>query len=397
MYARSNEIVWPDDLLGLIDSFLSLGREDFVSLKQKVKRNFLDLEDVIYEMALRDPLSKCTLVSKYQVNVTELLETVWSGLQKEKKSRDLKDTGNYRVAVYYYTLNRGIIFLERLYQFYPDQFQDARPLCSFIPFLRQKTYLNRFFLLMETLKENRVDRLLIITLENYFLGFLDSTVISYFKWQHWFYAFRLVSELPARLIHLKHSQRYEQELIEQLVTHNFNFSPFYHFLTGKMQKSIDGLEEDAGKEDQWISYLNMFSAIPMMRKLAADSDIPSIKHEIIKYIKIKKREYSKIRKLWFRFPLGVIDPKTGRYHFKVAFTVPQLLFFFRVLMETEMLFVQTKKKLFHFINDFIGTDKAGIISLRSLHSKNTLPSQKTINKVRECLLEIIDYINSKYQ
>lgn len=399
MYARSNQIACPDDLHQLIDEMLVSENyeENFTSYKQSLKQYFSCLETAIANTMLHEPFSGHTLIGKYQLRTTGILQEWWNKLEREKAKRDkIVYRDNYRVAVYYYALNQGIHFLEGLFQYYPDCFHTYSPIPYFIPYFRSKTLLNNLQALMENMRENRVDRNLIAILENYFSGFSDNTMIHYFRWYHWHYAIKLAAEFPARLSYLAYSGRYEQELIEQLLSLNFNYTPFCHFLKEKMSKAIENLDDDYKKEEQWLLYQNQLYLIPETKMQAADNLIPPIKAQLLKYTKRRRKELGKRRKLWSKFPVGAIDPITGRYHFQVSLTERQLLFFFRVLLEMKILVVGTKKMLLAFIAEFIGTPNREHLSLHSLLSKDTIPSQNVINKVKQTLTSMLAYINSKY-
>ncbi|MDM8172941.1 hypothetical protein QT327_01035 [Olivibacter sp. 47] len=399
MYARSNRIARADDLHELINEVLisETDKESFTSYKRVIKQYFLSLETNISATVLHEPFSRYTLIGKYQLNITDVMQEWWRRLEQEKERRIKIPYGNnYRAAVYYYALNQGTRFLEGLFQHYPDSFHEHRSLPPFIPYLRSTTFLSNTHLLLGEMYKNRVDRQLINSLQNYFSGFADESMMSYFKWHHWHYALRLAAELPARLSYLKYSDRYERELIEQLIMLNFNYGPFCHLIREKMAKAVENLDDEYKKEEQWLTYQNQLALIPEIKKWAADSQILSIRKQLLTYSKRKRKELRKRRRLWSKFPVGAIDPATGRYHFQVSLTERQLLFFFRVLLEMKILIVDTKKMLFAFIADFIGTPNREHLALHSLLSKDTIPSQQVINKVKQMLTSMLNYINSKY-
>ncbi|MEH6307222.1 hypothetical protein RYH73_16360 [Olivibacter sp. CPCC 100613] len=402
MYAKSdNYLICSSKLDDLIADITDENNvQDFSSSKRTLKQYFQHMEDMIAVNILQvhDFQGRDILIRRYQISVTDALLTSWGKLNNCKQQRDgIRVKNNYEIAVFYHCMHCGIKFLENLQLFYPQNFQSEKILPSFLLHFRSKAFLNNVQELLWVFDENRIERKLISLLKDYFYGFLHEKAGNYITWHHWNYALKLSNELSSRLLFLGYADRKEEELIIQLISFNFNHLPFYHFIIEKMHRLVEVNDDPHGQEEQWTHYRVRLRAIPIIKELAADSQLPTIQYSLLTYIDKKLASFRKTRKIWSKFPVGGAKEDSKKYYFRVSLTARQLIFFFRILLELQILMVGKKKMLFTFIANFIGTPNADRLALHSLLSKDDIPSQQVIEKVKEILIKMINHINTKYR
>lgn len=401
MDMHADGFAYVDELSELINDLINRRRiSDFASCKREIKQYFNRLKNSIDNAILHMPDMQVRniLISRHQITLTETLTNYWASLKNKKMLRRGADfSGDSGVAVYYYCINWGIQFLHYLMLYYPQHFEINRPLPSFVPYFRSKKMQNNVVVLLSSFRENRIDKRLIDVLSNYFYSFLNNKSFNHITWHHWTYAVKIASELSSRLSFLSYTDRHQEELAELLITFNFNHRPFFRFIAEKMSELMEPCKDLYEKEQQWIQFHERLESIPVMSEMACDTTLPDIRYSVAKYIERKLESLSKQRKIWSKFPVGAVNQNSKNYHFKVSLTARQLIFFFRILLELEILVVGRKKTLFTFIANFIGTPNTDRLELHSLLSKDEIPSQNVIEKVKSVLISMINHINANYR
>ncbi len=85
-----------------------------------------------------------------------------------------------------------------------------------------------------------------------------------------------------------------------------------------------------------------------------------------------------------------------RIFFTVSITLEQLLFLFRLLIETGIVIIKRKADLYDFIHLHIGTEERKTFSRGSLRNAFASRRQATAKKVKDILTEMTRLINQKY-
>lgn len=85
-----------------------------------------------------------------------------------------------------------------------------------------------------------------------------------------------------------------------------------------------------------------------------------------------------------------------RLFFTVSITLEQLMFLFRLFIETGIMIIKRKADLYDFIHLHIGTEERTTFSRGSLRNAFASRKQATAKKVKEVLMEMVRLINQKY-
>jgi hypothetical protein len=218
------------------------------------------------------------------------------------------------------------------------------------------------------------------------------------------YAFETYKELGyysalIEALYLRCSDKPKDQLrdcvITELVYHNFNAQAFVSYMLNEV-KSKDRLV--MSKEEQLhILKSKLKSLKQLLERLdyGFDTQASSVKTVLVIDLKSQIKELKKgLQKE--QKELHFNREESALPYFYVNFTALQLLFFFKLMIETKILLMKNRTGLFNFISHHIGTQRKSKLSTGSMQRKFGVIDSAGVRKVKSSLIDMIQLINKKY-
>jgi hypothetical protein len=186
-------------------------------------------------------------------------------------------------------------------------------------------------------------------------------------------------------------------LFRKLIYLNFNCLPVIWFYINRIQRDYDQVDFYEEELVNAIVDLRNLQQMPTKSDCGYQQEAESLKEilckayeEEISCLKRLQRLQSKITyKKWSSM---IFTP----FYFHVAFTLEQLVLFFRLLIESGIINAEKKVALFDFISKHIGTARKEQLSFGSIKNKYNNPQYSAAKKIKIALLEMVRLINEKY-
>jgi len=187
------------------------------------------------------------------------------------------------------------------------------------------------------------------------------------------------------------------KLFRELIYLNFNCLPVIWFYINRIQKDYDQVDFYQEELINAIVDLRNLQQIPTKAGYGYELHSETLKEilskayeEEISCLKRLQRLQSKITyKKWSSM---IFTP----FYFHVAFSVEQMVLFFRLLIEAGIVSAEKKVALFDFISKHIGTARKENLSFGSIKNKYNNPQYSAAQKIKTALLEMVRLINEKY-
>ncbi|MFC5683276.1 hypothetical protein ACYE2N_05015 [Flavobacterium sp. MAHUQ-51] len=179
------------------------------------------------------------------------------------------------------------------------------------------------------------------------------------------------------------------ELEECLIMLNFNTLDFFNYYTDQINTALEEQETDIEKIKLLYKYLKSTNQKILYTQRKLIKILPTTKEQIIGWIE-EEIYYLNQKRILEPYPISRPENQEINDKILTGLSVPQLSYFFSLLIQTGILQPKTQRAIFRFISNHFKTKITDRISVDSLNSKYYNVETATKYAVRE---KIIDLLN----
>ena len=203
-----------------------------------------------------------------------------------------------------------------------------------------------------------------------------------------------VSELiPMLYSQIKYKQKTKKCLNEIILEFNFNSLDFFDYYTNEINKELERQETDLDKFKILYKYLKNTNQKQLYANNKWNTKLPSAKKQISGWLEEEIQYLNQKRMLESYATTNPINVET-KTKFHTDLSVPQLSYFFGLLIQSGIIQPPTQRAIFKFIADHFKTKMTNSISTDSLNSKYYNVETTTRNAVREKIIELLNLSKS---
>lgn len=338
----------------------------------------------------------CRQITDQQMEVSTLLDRAETLLKAiDRSGTSLK----FRISckeVLWTLIRNSFSFIEFLRGRYKDYFNHNLAIPGVLyPFYFAKMT-KQWRAYRSLLERYAVDIPLLSILDGVFGKWKESHPYGKIKWKDLDYLQVLCAELDW-LTKNKGSSSLHEELLYHLFHINFNHKTLFAYCTDYMHKHTLNVDTLVQERREWLDFSRTVAAIIVRRDISYDNTLDSIKLQLNDYINQQIRYIKKKEKLHRPQYSGKFGRIMHPFYFRVSLTVAQLVFLFRLFVESGVIITKNSKDLNEFIVNHIGTLRKDGISPGSIRSKYTPPDKSTVDRVSTVLISMLNLLNAKYK
>lgn len=181
----------------------------------------------------------------------------------------------------------------------------------------------------------------------------------------------------------------EETIKESLFNLNFNATQFFDILTDDILMELAQHENNIQKIDTLYKLLKNYNQKQTRTFIKYNEKLPPIKEQITSWIEEEIQYLSKKIKLEAKQIISISDNE-DKIKFLTDLSVPQLSYFFGLLIQSGIIQPPTQRAVFKFIADHFKTKMTNSISVDSLNSKYYNVETTTKNAVRQKIIELLN-------
>lgn len=185
-------------------------------------------------------------------------------------------------------------------------------------------------------------------------------------------------------------QKTKKNLKEIILEFNFNALDFFDYYTDEINSELDNQESDTEKIKILYQYLKITNQKQLYATNKWNTKLPSAKKQIAGWLEEEIQYLNQKRVLQSYSTTSPINVET-KIKFHTDLSVPQLSYFFGLLIQSGIIQPPTQRAIFKFIADHFKTKMTNSISTDSLNSKYYNVETTTKNAVREKIIELLNF------
>lgn len=287
--------------------------------------------------------------------------------------------------------------LDHLQSYYPGFFDYDAELPAHYAEVRRKAREPGITQLIIDLRKTNAEPGLIDLLENY----LESTDITerfrIRNWRQFFFQHQLqqlISELLRSSI-----DNYTLEILKCLISMDFNSIQVYGYFVKYVERITLGDFSAPEQLEQLIYLMKTFQQVRTDAKGPYDDTAPALKVSVIEGISAEITYIEQKERIYVNNFRAAEPQAPTKFYFKVAITLAELMFFFRIALEVKVIFTKFNSFLYEFVANHIKTERAENFSKKSIHNNfhNKPFPDKTVRVVRNWLSRMIEHIDLYYK
>lgn len=287
--------------------------------------------------------------------------------------------------------------LQYLEQQYSQVFNyDAALPANFVQLARYND--NHLRRLEELVSGSQIDQELAVLLMQFFTSDSQSYRFKINSWRQWLYRESLLITITDHLEH--HSEKDQTlDILKMLVGFELNSIQFYAYWI-KYIEQITISDTSLPEQQQELLYL-----IKVVRQVRTEvpvgfsSESPSLKSSVIECLDAELSYITEKEKVYLQSFKTYNAENSTKFYFRAALTLAELMFFFRVALETGMMSTKFNSYLYEFISKHIQTQRAENISKKSMrnHFNNKPFPDRIVLSVRHWMEKMIEHIDLTYK
>lgn len=188
-------------------------------------------------------------------------------------------------------------------------------------------------------------------------------------------------------------------LLKLFIAEEFNSIQIYGYFV-KYLESITMSDLSAPEQQQKLIYLaKVFQQVRVDAQAKFDPNAPSLKSSVIESIQAELDYIDETEKIYMQSFRETNPEAPTKFYFKVAITIAELMFFFRIALEVKVIMTKFNAYLYEFVSNHIQTERAENISKKSMrnHFNNKPFPDKVVRVVRLWLTRMIEHIDLYYK
>jgi hypothetical protein len=251
---------------------------------------------------------------------------------------------------------------------------------------------------LESIKEKGTDQELISLLESFILAFDKSEKFFIDTWGQWDY----LLNIEARLTDFNKASYQNDanlELLKLIVSQDFNSVHIYAYFTRYFEHMLSAELSHQEQQEELFYLLKIFRQVRIEVSSPYDPGVQSLKTSISDCLLAEIDFLAQKEKVLLQNFQSTSSGKPSRFYFDVVFTLAELMFFFRIMIETGTMWTKFNSHLYEFISAHIRTQRAENLSKKSMrnHFSNKPFPDRIIQKVRDGLVKMIAHIDLYYK
>jgi hypothetical protein len=189
------------------------------------------------------------------------------------------------------------------------------------------------------------------------------------------------------------------ELLKLLVGHDFNSIHINTYFTTYISRITASDLSGQEQQDELLYLLKTFRQVRIEVKESFDPGVQSLKESVSDSLLAELDYLAKKEKVFVKSFVGQNEGKPTRFYFEVMFTLAELMFFLRIMMEAGILQTKFNSHVYEFVSAHIRTKRSENLSKKSMrnHFNNKPFPDRIVQKVREYLSKMIAYIDQHYK
>lgn len=356
---------------------------------ETVQMLFWDIEEQ-YNHYSTD-VEKTTYIVTVQSQLSYLADGITSfeknGLSELKLHESLK-----------YILFRIFALLEHLRTYFPANFNIESDLPIHFTDLFKSSYSVFDSELKRKLEDNKVDPDLSFLIISFSEATSRSERFKIRTWRQWEYLLNTTQYISAFLDNPP-SADINLEILKLFIRQEFNAIQVYGYFIKYLERTT---LSEASFPEQQQELLLLFKTLRQVRvetKGYYCSNVPSLKESMIESLEAELTYLEQKEKVFLQNFKATNPEAPSKFYFKVAFTLAELMFFFRIALEIGLFVTKFNSYLYEFISNHIRTERAENISKKSMrnHFNNKPFPDRTVFSVRSWMEKMINHIDLYYK
>lgn len=212
-----------------------------------------------------------------------------------------------------------------------------------------------------------------------------------------FYQLEYLSDLTVSMHQLLKEEgvHLESQIYKKLLLNNFNHPDFAYLYIMRVKKEYQQAESYREELLEVATQLRILQQYPSSSR-SFNPEAEPLKESLIKSFSEEIKYTQQLHELDLHEQSGHGSRPEPKVFFTVSITLEQLLFLFRLLIETGIIIIRRKSDLYDFVHLHIGTEERKAFSRGSLRNAFSSRRQATAKKIKDVLMEMVRLINQKY-
>ncbi|WP_295664713.1 hypothetical protein [uncultured Mucilaginibacter sp.] len=189
------------------------------------------------------------------------------------------------------------------------------------------------------------------------------------------------------------------ELLKLLVAREFNSIQVYGYFVKYIEKTTLGETSFPEQQQELLYLLKTFRQVRVEAESVYNPTVQSLKLSVIESLEAELTYLEQKEKLYLQSFKATNPEAPSKFYFKVAVTLAELMFFFRVMLEVGVISTKFNSYLYEFISNHIQTERAENISKKSMrnHINNKPFPDRVVQNVKSWLDKMTNHIDLYYK
>ena len=293
---------------------------------------------------------------------------------------------------------RIFALLEHLRIYFPMDFNKELELPTHFTDLFKSSYKIFDSALNRKLEDHHVDPDLAFLIISFSEATTKSERFKIKTWRQWEYLLNTIQSISTFLDN-PHSGDINLEILKLFIRQEFNCIQVYGYFIKYLERTTLSEASFTEQQQELLLLLKTLRQVRIETKGYYCPKVPSLKESMIESLEAELT-YLEQKERVFLQNFKVTNPDSpSKFYFKVAFTLAELMFFFRIALEVGLFITKFNSYLYEFISNHIRTERAENISKKSMrnHFNNKPFPDRTVFSVRAWMEKIIHHIDLYYK
>jgi hypothetical protein len=217
-------------------------------------------------------------------------------------------------------------------------------------------------------------------------------------WRQWDHLRKTVTEI-IQLLDSPIVGNTNLELLKLLIAREFNSIQVYGYFVKHIEKTTLGETSFPEQQQELLFLLKTFRQVRIEAQSLYNPTVQSLKISVIESLEAELSYLEQKEKLYLQSFKATNPEAPSKFYFKVAVTLAELMFFFRVMLEVALISTKFNSYLYEFISNHIQTERAENISKKSMrnHFNNKPFPDRVVHNVKSWLEKMTNHIDLYYK